>query len=187
MNRLCHANSLITRTLTRCSGCEPPNRSATYNVSLPPSAAIKSSFSAAKCAGSIGTLVLPHQMLFSVSASRTINLSLAERPVCAPVFTTSGPFLANMPSSFASAASTNGAVPRLQCSAAFVSKPCCESEIFKGVDIGYSGKSCESRAYVCTVMLEPVYDGSSKVKSGSVMIRNRAVGTHHIGTKRASD
>ncbi|QYU67263.1 serine hydrolase [Leptolyngbya sp. 15MV] len=27
--RLCQASSLITRTLTRCSGCEPPNRSAT--------------------------------------------------------------------------------------------------------------------------------------------------------------
>jgi len=24
MNRLCHASSLITRTLTRCSGCDPP-------------------------------------------------------------------------------------------------------------------------------------------------------------------
>ena len=187
MNRLCHANSLMTRTLTRCSGCEPPNRSATNNLSLPPSAAMKSSFSAAKCAGSIGTLVLPHQMLFSVSASRTINLSLAERPVCAPVLTTRGPFLAKMPSSFASAASTSGAVPRLQCNSACVSKPCCESEIFKGVDIGYSGKSCESRAYVCTVSLEPVYDGARKVKCRSLFSRNRASVTHHIGTKRASD
>ena len=86
-------------------------------------------------------LDLPHQMLFSVSASRTIYLSFAERPVCVPVLTTSGPSLANMPSELAKAASTNGAVPRLQNSVASVPKPCCESEIFSGVDIKCSGKS----------------------------------------------
>ena len=150
IKRLCQANSLITRTLTRCSGCDPPNRSATYNLSLPPRAAIKSSFNAAKCAGSIPTLVLPHQMLFSVSTSRTIYLSFAERPVCKPVLTTNGPSLAIIPSLFASAASTSWAVPKLQCSSAPVPKPCCESAIFSGVDIGCSGESCESGAYVCT-------------------------------------
>ena len=40
--------------------------------------------SAAKWSGVID-LLLSHQIVLSVSASRTMNLSLAERPVCLPV------------------------------------------------------------------------------------------------------
>ena len=39
-------------------------------------------------------LLLSHHTLFSVLASRTTNLSVAERPVCWPVRTTKGPFFA---------------------------------------------------------------------------------------------
>src|SRR3546814_19991289 len=68
------------------------------SVSLPARWARKSSFNAANCPGDIGLLVLPHQMVLSVWASRTVNLSCADRPVCLPVSPTSGPSLANMPS-----------------------------------------------------------------------------------------
>src|SRR3546814_5279596 len=87
----CQAYSVTTRTFTRYSGCDPPNRSCANSVSLVASWARKSSFSVAKCSGVIGLLDLPHQMVLSVSASQTVNLSFAERPVCLPVSTTSGP------------------------------------------------------------------------------------------------
>src|SRR3546814_9757009 len=88
------------------------------NVSLPARWARKSSFNAANCPGDIGLLVLPHQMVLSVWASRTVNLSCADRPVCLPVSTTSGPSLANMPSPRFPASSTRGAVARFLCIAA---------------------------------------------------------------------
>src|SRR3546814_5184048 len=72
-------------------------------------------------------LVLPHQTLFSVSASRTMNLSLAERPVCLPVATTSGPSLASLPSPLTRAASKSGAVPKFQCCTASLENPCFSS------------------------------------------------------------
>ena len=176
MNRLCQASSLMTRTLTRCSGCEPPKRSATYSLSLPASAARKSSFNAAKCAGSMATFVLPHQILFSVSASRTINLSFAERPVCAPVLTTSGPFLASVPSPLAKAASTRGAVPRLAKMLAFVEIPCFSSGILRATDITTfsnrrNGLYNESRAYVCNDVSAPVAETKENVKCYGLNLR----------------
>ena len=62
MNSECHANSVMTRTLTRYSGCEPPNRSWTNSVSLAASAVAKSALIVANCSGVIGLLVLPYQI-----------------------------------------------------------------------------------------------------------------------------
>ena len=73
--------------------------------------------------GVIGTLTLPHHTVFSVSASRTMNLSLAERPVCLPVLTTIGPSLASSPSPRETACSTKRAVVRFQWMVAEVSMP----------------------------------------------------------------
>src|SRR3546814_7463769 len=84
-------------------------------------------FRSAKCSGVMPLLVLPHQTLFSVSASRTMNLSLAERPVCLPVATTSRPSLASLPSPLTRAASKSGAVPKFQCCTASLANPCFSS------------------------------------------------------------
>ena len=50
-------------------------------------------------------LLLSHQIVGSVMASRTTNLSLADRPVCGLVVTCSGPAAATMPSPRRTAAS----------------------------------------------------------------------------------
>ena len=55
-------------------------------------------FSASKAAASIGRLTLPHATCFSLEGSRTMNLSLGDRPVCCPVLQTSGPSDAMAPS-----------------------------------------------------------------------------------------
>src|SRR3546814_1675033 len=56
-----------------------------------------------------------------------MNLSLAERPVCLPVATTSGPSLASLPSPLTRAASKSGAVPKFQCCTASLENPCFSS------------------------------------------------------------
>src|SRR5438132_1216532 len=63
-------------------------------MSLSASASRKSSWRRSKASGAIGWLTLPHHTVFSVTALRTMNLSLAARPVNLPVRTTSGPSLA---------------------------------------------------------------------------------------------
>ena len=69
------------------------------------------------------TCCLSHQISFSVWSSRTMNLSLAQRPVCLPVRTTSGPSLASRPSPRRTACSTSGAVVRFQKISAPVAMP----------------------------------------------------------------
>jgi hypothetical protein len=97
MNRLCQANSLTTRTLTRCSGCEPPNRSATNSSSL-----VRARRGSPRAAGRtrpVHRLVrLAPPDVLSVVSSRTMKRSCALRPVWRPVLTTSGPSLAISPS-----------------------------------------------------------------------------------------
>src|SRR5688500_17978784 len=61
----------------------------------------------------MGWLTSPHQTLASLECSRTMNLSLGERPVWVPVFTTSGPSAAIMPSPSRTDASYRAAVDRL--------------------------------------------------------------------------
>ena len=124
MNRLCHANSLMTRTLTRYSGCAAAEQVGDVKLVLAGfSSARKSALRLAKCSGVIGWLIAPQLIVSSVVASRTMNLSFTLRPVCLPVSTSSGPSLVSLPSPRCSACSTSAAVPRLAWIVAPVAMP----------------------------------------------------------------
>src|SRR5579884_353929 len=72
----------------------------------------------------MGWLTAPQSTLFSVSGARTMYLSLGERPVNWPVFTTSEPVSASNPSPRRSACSYSSAAPGFQNSAPRSRKPC---------------------------------------------------------------
>ena len=100
--------------------------------------------------GSIALLLLPHHTVDSVSASRTMNLSCAERPVCAPVSTTSGPCGRQRPLAARPAPPRRvGAVTRFQCSVARVSIPCAARPPAGIRSLDKASLQMVSHTYVC--------------------------------------
>ena len=90
MKRLCHAFCVITRTGSRCEWCVPTNASRT-KTSLSSRYFWNFASTPSNLSCGNGLLTLPHQTRFSLAAFLTMNLSLAARPVCLPVTTTSEP------------------------------------------------------------------------------------------------
>ena len=91
----CQATSIIKRTFKRVSSLAPQKASTTYNF-LPDNSSAAFSFNASQVFCEIGLLSFTalsevHQIVFSVTASLTIYLSLGERPVKSPVITFTAP------------------------------------------------------------------------------------------------
>ncbi len=105
-NRLCHACSVITRTLIRWAGSAPANRSWT-NRSRPSTWATARRSRPAKWRDCSAWLVEPQSISRLISAPATKNLSLGERPVKRPVVATSAPPSLRRASPRSSAARTN--------------------------------------------------------------------------------
>ena len=91
MNSECQANSVTTR-VRQAVRCDRRRRSDPGRTGpCRPRCARKSASSASKCAGDIA-LLLSHQTVGRSVASRTMNLSLGERPVCCRSAATSAPW-----------------------------------------------------------------------------------------------
>src|SRR5690606_30398765 len=165
INRACQALGVSTVTPYCRRGSAPASRSW-RNTFSPPRAATASSSSAEKCAGLMAP-ELSHHTLSAVKASRTMNLSLGERPVKAPVRTETAPSAVNSHSSPCSARATStGTISLWETEPALaaivllrVSWSNIENSVARGhvlppvVDVQNRGSNCATTIPKCVVRL----------------------------------
>src|SRR5690606_27550172 len=101
--RACQASSILKRTFKRPSSLQPHTPSPTDRF-LPVSRSVACCFQAPQLVSVIGLLCFTatsyvNQIVFSVTASFTIYLSLGDRPVKSPVITFTAPSSATCPRS----------------------------------------------------------------------------------------